>query len=103
MDLLTNIENHISYKKTGDIISNEQFLEEDINKILNLNSPILIELRKQTYSDLIVLMKRQKSGTWTKSSIQKILNKYKQKNKKGQYAEHYGMLIYFLQKKISKL
>lgn len=111
VDLLSSIENRISYKPTGRIMSKDPSFEHDINEILNLNSPNLIDNRKQSYSDLIVLIikslpktkKKGDSNVWKRSKIQSIINKYESKNKSGQYAPHFDMLIFFLKKRLNRL
>ncbi len=103
VDLLINIENRISYEKTGKIKSSDPSLEKDLIEILNINSPVLVEHRKQTYSDFIHLIRKKTSGTWTKFFIRKMINKYQQKNEKGLYAEHYDMIIFFLRKKLNRI
>jgi len=103
VNLLINIENQIFYERTGKIKSGSPSLEKELTEILNLNSPVLIGQRQQAYSNFIEQIRKKPRGTWTKSFIQKMIDKYRKKNKKGQYAVHFDIIIFFLRKKLNRL
>jgi uncharacterized protein (TIGR02646 family) len=100
INLLGNIENFIYYKKSLNSIeihSNDKDIEFDLNEILNLNAKVLKENRKQKWDEVLRKLKEKNFNT---NYIKKILNYFKNRNSKGQYAEFCKMVVYFLQKKL---
>ena len=97
---LTDCERHIiEYKSDGTIKYNEN-VKNDIEEILNLNNNILKRNRKQTLKAAInELNKEYKKITWPVSEIERIIEKYKIKDRKGQYKPYCQIVIYYLKKK----
>ncbi|MCD9496843.1 retron system putative HNH endonuclease [Photobacterium carnosum] len=94
-------ENHISYASSGRITSNDPIFEEQINDILNLNFKRLIDNRKAALAGLKSTLD-SRSGTRTAAELKTFLEKYRSKNKKGEYNEYIGVLTDYLEKKIIK-
>jgi uncharacterized protein (TIGR02646 family) len=93
-----NCESLIAYKKSGLIVSvsNNQEVEFDINKVLNLNNQNLIDNRIQTI-DLIIenLDKKYPKKTWTKKIIQSQIAIFKERNKNGEYWEFSNFIVWY--------
>ena len=97
INLLTNIENNLKYKKDGQIFSDNSNIDKELNDILNLNYAILKTNRKDALSQLFIELKK---SNWTISSLKSTIEKYKQKNSKGKYRPYCEMIVYFLTKKL---
>lgn len=95
----SKMEESIKYCKNGTISSKESSqthksaLTNEINSILNLNTKILIDNRKQTYNDF---KKREK---WSKSHLEKAISHYQTKHN-GKYEPYAEMMVYLLSKKL---
>ena len=104
IDLSRAIENEIKYLKNGQIqseITTETIisdLTQEMNTILKLNTDILIQNRKQTYSDFI----KNFQNKWTRGNLQKAIDSYKKKQN-GKYAPYSEMMVYLLTKKLRSL
>ena len=85
-----SIEREIKYKSDGTIYSDNQYIDKELNYILNLNIKTLKENRENAKNDL--WSKLPKNGIW---DFQKLINKYENQSKKAPYL---GMLLYFLRK-----
>lgn len=80
---------------SGKIHSTDTQIEDEINRILNLNNDIIRRNRANTVVEII-----QKLGKkWVKSEIQKQLNDWSSTNKNGQFRPYYGIAIAYLTKK----
>ncbi len=99
ISFLSKMENSIKYCKNGTILSNESSkthkstLTDEINSILNLNTKILVNNRKQTYNNF------KKRGKWSKSDLQKAISHYKSKHN-GKYEPYAEMMVYLLTKNL---
>lgn len=99
IDLFTNIENKISYKKesSGIIVdSTNKNIKNEITNILNLNTSILNKNRKEQYDNI---MERLKQKGFTVPNIKKIIEYYKTKHNE-KFEPFYQMVVYFLTKKL---
>ena len=104
VDFSLSIENEIKYSKKGHISSmattkkEMSLLTKEMNEVLNLNSNILVNNRKQTYEEF----KSQIKGRWSKSNVQKAIIHYKKKHN-GKYAPYSEMMVYLLTQKLRAL
>ena len=104
INLLSTIENKITYTTSGKIESNIHDLDNALNKVLNLNTKILKDNRREAYSTLIILLsKKNSSKRWSKELLQKYIRKYESKTVEEKFAPYYSMLLYFLRKKLIKI
>ena len=99
INLLSNIQVELVYSKLGIIISTNRRIDQELNKILNLNNNILKRNRKETYQRLIQNL--TKKG-WTPQSIKQDILKYKNMDSNGKYYEFCEMILYFLTKKLNQ-
>lgn len=98
----------ICYTKIGEIFSNDEVINTDIDITLNLNIQHIKENRKRTYLGVKqILIKKSPENKWSKELIQKELNKWKNKQRsssgKDQLEPYCGIVIYFLEKELSKI
>ncbi len=99
IDLLHHIENHIQYEKHSQNIaikSSDRRIQNDIDRVLNLNISLLQKNRKEQYDSFL---KKLKTKGYSLSNIQKTLNFYKMKHG-DKYEPYCEMIVYFLTKKL---
>lgn len=65
----------------------------DFSLPLNRRNALAVCLTK------IQFQSRNKSGTWRKSLLQKMLKAYERKDANGKYIEYSGIVIWYLRKK----
>lgn len=103
IDLLSNIENDIFYKKDSKdyilIGSRNSDIDYDINTILNLNVTSLQKNRREAYDRV---MQRLKQKGWTISTIKQVFNYYQTKHN-GKFEPYCQVVVYFLGKKLKAL
>ena len=99
INLLSDIENGIFYKKDGYIYSNNQDINDELNRVLNLNYEILKANRKDAFNQVTIELKK---SNWSIPILKSTLEKYKHKNSKGKYRPYCEMIIYFLKKKLQQ-
>jgi hypothetical protein len=93
----------LSYKIDGSIVSSNESYNKEINEVLNLNTPILKESRKNAWEAVkkeLIAQKGEKP--WNKSILFKYINKYSSKTRKDgklKLIQYCGVVLYFLQKK----
>lgn len=91
-------EQHIHYSPNGRIYSNKVDVHNDLDKILNLNTPYLKNGRKAAMN---IANKNLKA--WKEGDIKQAIKKWEQLNKQGKYQEFCQAAIYYLQKKLRQL
>ena len=97
----------ITYLQTGEIQSSNEDFQKDFDDILNLNDPygFLIPGRKTA---LLTVKKRLsnygKKGNdqHVRTQAKKILENYRSKNAKGAYPEYAGIIIWYLERKMTQ-
>ena len=105
-----NLVQQIKYEShTGKIYSENEQINEDLNDTLNLNyeGSDFSLCRNRYYAleackDKLNAMRRNKPGDWPKSSLEKLLNIYENKDKEGKYKEYSGIVIWYLKKKLKR-
>ncbi|QUB82131.1 hypothetical protein [Prevotella jejuni] len=99
----------ISYGNNGLIKSSNPVWNRELNDILNLNDKVLVKARKTTLEAIIKqlnIKKKEKKDKWTKNMLKKYLDRYQEKhsdNGKKKYYPYCGIVIYYLQKKLTKM
>lgn len=96
-------ETHISsieYKRNGEMYSNNNDFNDDINNTLNLNEMTLVQSRFEAYRSLLDIMNTKKKNNWSKKFIEQTLNKFLDKDDRQPYI---GFIIYNLKKRLSKM
>ncbi|OVZ84441.1 hypothetical protein CBW58_01480 [Yersinia frederiksenii] len=95
-----NLDLKISYKSDWRIYSPDSEFDLQLNKVLNLNKQRLIQNRLASIKTLRRLLD-EKKGPRNKTEIQKLLTKVKGKNSNGEFIPYYGVLIFYLEKKLA--
>lgn len=97
----------LSYKTDGEIVSSEQIYNKEINEVLNLNTPLLKQNRKESWDSVKKeLIAIKKDNVLSKALIAKYIRKYCSmhiKDGKSQYIPYCGIVVYNLQKKYRQI
>lgn len=89
----------ISYSSnTGEIKSTDSMINDDINKVLNLNLGRLKENRLAVLRGVTVMLGTKKD--WKKSEIQYLLKNYTNKDVNGKKKPYCGIVIWFLSSRL---
>lgn len=95
-------ETFIKYRGNGQIYSENSIINEELNKVLNLN---LESLRKNRNAALDAVKKgfNKKYGkeSWKIRDINREINRYTNKDYQGKYKPYCQYIIYFLNKKLA--
>ncbi len=98
-----NIEQYIAYSSNGKIKSDHQEVNDQLNKVLNLNMQNLVNRRK---AQLDIAVNRLKAlnpkGDWKASQLNKELKNWSNRNTKNEFNPYCGIVIYFLKKWMQK-
>lgn len=87
----------IQYSRDGGIMSSDVDIDRDLKITLNLNAELLKANRKQALVALDKELKKKKAlGPW-KDIAERYIQKF---SKAGEKREYYGILLYFLHKRI---
>ena len=96
----------IKYKtSTGEIYSEDEDIQKDLNVTLNLNSnKHMLKLnRKATLESVISQMSRlQQNGNWSRRIVENMLKQYQGKDSEGKKKEYAGIVVWYLEKKLAK-
>jgi len=99
-----NCEGLIKYRKTnGEVYSDDEVINRDLNEVLNLNLQTLKVYRQQALEALVNVINKETNGEWTKAFIQRKIKKYKERNDRNQYAPFCQMIVFYLEKKLKRL
>ena len=102
-DSTKNCENLIAYRSSGEIYSDNSDINHDLQEILNLNLETIKNNRRDAYNEMIKrLNSKYPNKSFTKIILEKKIAEYSQLED-GKYRPYFQYVIYFLQKKLSKL
>ena len=94
----------IQYRSaTGEIYSEDQRIQEDLNDTLNLNSGrhLLMANRKAVLNTVILQMsKMQRNGIWSQKIIESMKAQYEKTDSDGKKKEYAGIVLWYLEKRI---
>lgn len=93
-----NCEDLIKYTPRGEVYSDDERINYDLDNTLNLNIRSLKDGRATA-----IELSRQILKSFSKGAIQNKIKELESLNKKGQYAEFCQAAIYYLQKKLRQL
>lgn len=100
-----NMIDKIQYRTaTGEIYSEDDQIQNDLNHTLNLNSEKhrLKENRKDTLNAMIAqLSNKQERGTWNKKLLEKTISLYEQPDAMDKKKEYAGIVLWYLKKKLN--
>lgn len=96
-------EDLIKYRKSnGEIYSDNETINRELNQVLNLNLVTLRDNRKEVLVGIANYLDRKTRGKWTKPMIEHIIQKYEQRNKKNEYAPFSQAIVFYLKKKLKQ-
>lgn len=94
-----NCEQLTRFSISGEIISDNEDIQKDLNIVLKLNTQILVKNRQFVLDEALRdFYQRYPKGTWTKAIIQREINKWIN----PPYREYCQIVIFYLRKKLSK-
>ncbi|MCI8337061.1 MAG: TIGR02646 family protein [Lachnospiraceae bacterium] len=96
----------IKYRSSGEIYSEDKVINGDINETLNLNSKehLLILNRKQLLRQVIAeLSDMQNRGIWGKRILERVKQKYMEKDGMGRKKEYAGVAIWYIDRKLKNV
>lgn len=97
-----NCENYIKYGSTGNLFSDDETINHELNEILNLNRPTLRDNRKITLDVIIhVLNKKFSNKTWSKEAIKKKVEELSSKDAEGKYSPYCQYIAWYLSKRLN--
>ncbi len=98
-----NCEVLIKYQADGVIYSDDARINNDLDKVLNLNLQRICENRKAVWDGALAsLRKRRPDGDWTKAFLLAERNRWSNRDHAGQFREYCQVVNYQLDKKIAK-
>lgn len=102
----------VKYKTDGTIFSIDEVYNEEMNKILNLNTDLLRRNRYSMLTEIITQINAtcKKGKTWDKKTLEYYLRKYSERHSerdeegvKEKYYAYCGIVIWYIQKKLRTL
>jgi uncharacterized protein (TIGR02646 family) len=104
LDSNKSCENLVKYRGNGEIYSDDEAINHDLNEILNLNMQTLVNNRRDVLELIIQqLTKERATGNWTVVMLTQKINLLSNKQQDGMYKPYCQIVIYHLKKKLFSL
>lgn len=100
-EVLHRIETFIHYKGDGTIYSENEDFDTELNEVLNLNIPFLVNNRKAVL-DAFKTTFLKKKGVLQKATLQKWLTKWNGESDAGPLKPYCQVIVYWLNKRLKK-
>lgn len=84
----------------GEMRSTDKTVNDELNRVLNLNHAILKANRCEALKGIIQMLSHN-GRKWSRSKVQRLIDEYSQKDRFGCYMPYNGIVLWFLNKKIS--
>jgi len=98
-----NCEIHVRFRSNGEVYSEDETIDLELNAVLNLNIQTLVINRKNVLDFAIrKLTAENREGTWSKAFLQKEIRKWESLGTEGKYEPYCRIVIFFLEKKLAK-
>ncbi len=103
-DSQKNCEQYLKYSSNGRIYSDDPIIDNDLNKILNLNTQTLINNRQKALNTVIQELTRikGKKSAWPIQAVSQKIQAYETKEKCKKYKPYCQMIVNFLNKRFRK-
>ncbi len=98
---LVGICDPMDYLNDGRITSSNQLFDEQLNTVLNLNHPVLMNQRKQVLDSLKKLL-GMRGGTLKKDDWEGILEEWTGTHDHGVLRPYSGVIVYWVRKKLGR-
>ena len=93
----------IRYKPSGEIASDDNEFNTQLEKTLNLNNEYMKFSRKAVYTSVCQALEKSSHGKeLTKTQCNNILNNWKRCNGQGKLPEYCGVAIYVIEKRLAR-
>lgn len=93
----------VKFSISGKVYSDNKKIDEELNIVLNLNYQTLRNNRKNALDDAIKNLKRVKpDGDWSKAFLKKQIHKWESFGADNKYEPYCRIVIYYLEKKLTK-
>ena len=89
----------IKYKNDGEIYTDDNTQNNDLDNVLNLNNAFLKRNRKTAWERALMEMSKKKTGSWSREFVEKQLKFYNEQKIRSEYA---GVIIYWLNKRLNR-
>lgn len=98
-----NCEDVIKYRGNGEIYSDDNTINQELNNVLNLNLQSLVNNRKEVLELVLQQLKNEYGkGDWTAPILKKKIQEWSSRQKDGKYQPYCQIVIYHLKKKLSR-
>jgi hypothetical protein len=97
-----NCETLVKFKSSGEIYSDNEDINKDIDDTLNLNMYQLVKARKAVLDQALKMFNHKHRGKWTKSIIQKEINKWSAHGRYDKYQRYCRIVVFYFEKKLRK-
>lgn len=102
-----NCESLVKYSSSGDIYSEHEIIDNDLQNTLNLNQKWLVEGRKNAIDLAIQTLqhkyKKKQGQGWSRSDLIKEIKTWESRNSDTQFQPFCQAVIYYLKKKLSRI
>jgi uncharacterized protein (TIGR02646 family) len=95
-----NVETLVRFRGDGRIVSDDPAFNDELNRVLNLNIPLLKNNRKETLSAFIAVL--SKRGPLSRVTLQKWLRHWNGDSHGGELTPFCQVVIYWLCKRLSR-
>ena len=93
----------VKFRSNGELYSEDETTNQELNSVLNLNIQTLVINRKNILDFAILkLTAENRDGTWSKAVLKKELRKWESLGTDGKYEPFCRIVIFFLEKKLIK-
>jgi hypothetical protein len=92
----------VKFSKSGEISSDNETVNHDLHKTLNLNMQSLVNNRKSVLDIALTdFYQKHPQKTWTKAILEREIRKWSPM--KGPYTEYCQIVVFHLKKKLAKV
>jgi len=105
-DTRRNIESLIRYRANGEIFSDDETIDNELNSVLNLNTKDLVDIREVFYKEIqqrIILEGKKRKGKDIQKRFYEIEKEKLLTQNSGKYIPYCMVGVYLIEKKLSKL
>jgi uncharacterized protein (TIGR02646 family) len=96
------VEELILYRSNGEIASDDELVDAELNGVLRLNLPFLVSSRKATLDGLIDFLSKNSAITLKVRDLKKHIKEWSGQGDTGELEEYCQVIIYWLQKRLRR-
>ncbi len=95
-----NCESLVKFSKSGEIYSDNEEINKDLNDALNLNMRRIVENRKARLDKALMDFGEKYPGKWTKDLLKREIRRWSPKQ--GPYKPYCQIVVFFLKKRLAR-